>query len=213
MQYSGVTSQKNIQPSSPSSELSCTYFNASLHRSEQVAGNTHDQQPPVDPSGAIAEVAIEYSRNIAVGIGSVVDVAAQAYLTPALPERDNIIYTALGVPLFKKALMHTIGAVHRMVSGPEGTNYVLGGSSLEDLKRMERHTQVNEMLHLFGAITGAYALSDFAFSGTPIGVTALVIQVINAYCIFLQRYNRQRLLAAIDQKETRTQASTADLLD
>lgn len=121
-------------------------------------------------------------------------------------EKGGLLYRCLGVHLFKAALMGTVGRLHKWMrdSSGEGNNYCLGGHSVEDLKKMEGQTRMNEAIH-----AGAILVTNLPFialsllGGPAAGPIIWGTLALNAYCIMLQRYNRDRLERTIERAESR----------
>jgi len=108
-------------------------------------------------------------------------------------ERSGRLYHILGVPLFKRVLMATLGRVLPL------PNYRLEGGA-KSLEGFERWTRVNESYHLIlGAImAGAVAWVIVRRQNLPLQLILLGC-VLNLYLVLLHRYNRVRLYRALSR--------------
>jgi hypothetical protein len=137
---------------------------------------------------------------------SVIATVVDIYFRPKAFEAKGTLYGALGVGYFKTVLMATIGLFFTRLKDKsgDGNNYCLGGHTLRDLKQMEWATRFNESLHI-----GAIALTNIPMMIEPLSSgqaphwAMLALFTLNAYCIMLQRFNRERLYRAIDRAERR----------
>ena len=110
--------------------------------------------------------------------------------------RDRIIYEFIGIRFYKKYLPTTGDLVSRKrkIKQIDLTN----SNRYEELYRYERKTRSYEWRHIIGAILfiAIRFLFDSSLRMTVLDFTVLPIMnlYINIYPIFLQRYNRIRIL-------------------
>lgn len=112
---------------------------------------------------------------------------------------EGAIYEFLGVRFFKKYLLPTELLVNRL----RGGKAMQGGQDIRaQLKRLEWETKRNEVIHLMALLLIAYLL--LARSQQLSVLQWLLIFAINLYVnvypIFLQRYNRVRLIRILGRR-------------
>jgi hypothetical protein len=108
--------------------------------------------------------------------------------------RGRSIYEFFGVKFFKSYLLPT----ELLLSRLRGRNAMQGGRAAlkRELKRLEWETRRNEVIHLLAMVLiGSLLISKFTQLSLAqiFGIFAINLYV-NAYPIFLQRYNRFRLM-------------------
>ncbi len=119
----------------------------------------------------------------------------ERYFRPKPFELDGRLYTWLGVALFKRLLM---GAVRVDPAKPTANAYVLGGRSLDDVRRFERKSRRSELVHLGGLVMALIFLTFAAVVG-GLFVAGAIVFVANFHCFLLQRYNRVRMYRVLDR--------------
>lgn len=129
-----------------------------------------------------------------------------AYLRPKSIEHFNqrSIYEYLGIRYFKKFLP-TTGDLAR--KSKKIVQIELKNGKIDELYKYERQTRVYELRHLAGALMYIilfFIFTDFSDSSrTGIRWTGIILfntflnAIINIYPIFLQRYNRYRIIAIL----------------
>jgi hypothetical protein len=113
---------------------------------------------------------------------------------PTHPELAILIYTLLGVTIFRTLAMQTFGSLQ---SGEQG-NYFVGESTLDNLLEFATRDSVHsEILHTTGVVLGILTLV-WTVLGGPVNLVFIAIFTLgNLYCVFLQRYNRARLMLLV----------------
>jgi hypothetical protein len=110
------------------------------------------------------------------------------WFRPKAFEKEGEFYQWVGVPIFKRLFMATVGRVG---------DYSLKGRGITALEDSERWTRVFETYHLiFGAIITGTAAWLFLVRGHVSLELIIAGCVLNLYLVLLQRYNRVRLLRA-----------------
>jgi glycosyl-4,4'-diaponeurosporenoate acyltransferase len=113
--------------------------------------------------------------------------------------RGRSIYEFLGVRFFKKYLLPTELLLFRL----RGKKALQGGQRRlqAELKRLEWETRRNEVIHLLALLLTACILAFrfplFGFPQLSVGQCLAIIAInlyVNVYPIFLQRYNRFRIM-------------------
>src|SRR3954454_17332883 len=118
-------------------------------------------------------------------------------LCPRSFERHGRFYRCVGVPIFKRLFMAAVGRKK------SNLNYGLEGRGLTSLESFERWTRVYESCHLIlGAMFAGIVVWLF-LEGRDISPEFIISGwALNCYLVFLQRYNRVRLLRAITRLAT-----------
>jgi hypothetical protein len=107
----------------------------------------------------------------------------------------------MGIELFKRGLLKFFEPTHRTDLRRKGGPNLLPGQSLENLRKFERKTWVNEAIHLVGG-TSAMVLICLASPSVTLPYLVLAgLAAVNYACVLLQRYNRERLYGVIRRKE------------
>lgn len=121
------------------------------------------------------------------------------YLFSRNPERSVKMYTYMGMPLLRKAIMGTYG---RLMPRSGGSNYRTNPNKT----MIERSTRFavggsvfNEGVHTVGAIWHIPALIDNIAEGHSPTVSAFKVGI-NTALVGLQRYNRARMTQRIDEE-------------
>lgn len=137
------------------------------------------------------------------------------YLKPNFLEKNGTIYRLLGVHHFKRLLMNTIGRITwHSVGNQDGlrqgelrgwSNYRMN-QDVRGMKEFIKASYFNEFVHTIGAIPVGLKLAALAFgTGASAGLGTALLFGINAYCVFLQRYNRARIYPVMERLEAREQ--------
>jgi len=121
------------------------------------------------------------------------------YLFSSNPERSIKMYTYLGMPLLRKAIMSSYG--HLFPGGPMG-NY----RTNPDKSMIERSTRFtvggsvfNEGLHTAVAANATHDLINNIVDGRNPTVSAIAVGV-NTALVGLQRYNRARMSQRVNEE-------------
>ena len=129
------------------------------------------------------------------------------------------IYEMFGVKLFRKFVFSIYNALDflrfrgldedtkKMIKHYTSNNYVMGKSDnvLADLKKYKKHIKNNATIHIFGLMACLPLILKAIFIGTTLSslIITVIIALINAYCIMLQRYNDIKLNRTIKKYELR----------
>jgi len=112
------------------------------------------------------------------------------------------IYEKIGVKYIQALALFTLGKTLDLIGlerdrEQPAFNYFLGRNpTISDLKKFERGTRLNETVHLL-----AFILTfDNVFTSSLLDLS---VPALNAYLVFLQRYNRTRVIRVIEYKEKR----------
>lgn len=112
---------------------------------------------------------------------------------------DSTIYELIGIKIYKKYLPTTGDLVRRRKNIKQID--LSNSNKFEELYRYEKKTRNYELRHIIGAIGFVVIrfLFDSSFKLTLLDFTILPIMnlYINIYPIFLQRYNRIRILKVL----------------
>ena len=108
--------------------------------------------------------------------------------------RGRSIYELFGIRFFKRYLLPDGFLLLRL----RGKKAMQGGHGVlkSELKRLERETRRNEVIHLLALfLTGCFLISRFQrlSLGQFLAIFAINLYV-NIYPIFVQRYNRFRIM-------------------
>ncbi len=124
-----------------------------------------------------------------------------AYFLPKSFEKSCRLYEVLGIRPFRYMVINTAGVLHKVLfSGKNGSNYYVGqdNRTIRGLKNFDNGLRFNETVHL---IAGVFISADLSFDVTrPNTLLDWSLFTLNAYLIFLQRYNRARVYNTIDEK-------------
>ena len=108
--------------------------------------------------------------------------------------RGRSIYEFLGVRIFRKYLLPTELLLYRL----RGKKAMQGGQGVlkAELKRLEWETRRNEVIHLLALLlTGCFLVFRFPqLSAAQFLVIFAINLYVNVYPIFVQRYNRFRIM-------------------
>lgn len=129
------------------------------------------------------------------------DEAYDSYVGQRIPSKEETrIYESIGVPLFGKALMKTIGGLGRGRS----SNYHVGSPTVRNLKAFALETVKNEQRHMPPLFIGALGMMGTGIFGS-LGFASLFLasNVLHAYPIMLQRYNRRRVAEIVSKRESK----------
>ncbi|KKT39063.1 MAG: hypothetical protein UW26_C0008G0005 [Candidatus Collierbacteria bacterium GW2011_GWF1_44_12] len=134
--------------------------------------------------------------------GNLIQRLLKFWIMPRMPRLEILVYTLLGVGIFKRVLMNTIGRIDKYSS--HQTNYNIGKLNLKNLLTFATsQTMFNEGWHLFAFLaTNLPYLITWWNDGRPLSATTvffLVLSVINIYCVMLQRYNRARICLVVER--------------
>ncbi|AOS46312.1 hypothetical protein Verru16b_03413 [Lacunisphaera limnophila] len=125
------------------------------------------------------------------------------YFEPSKLEqwRGRSVYEFLGIKFFKRYLLFTELLLLRL----RGGKAVQGGRGAlySELKRLEWETRRNEVIHLVAMLLiGCLLTVRMApLTGTQFAGIFAINLYLNVYPIFLQRYNRFRLLRLLRELE------------
>lgn len=116
---------------------------------------------------------------------------SERYFRPKAIELDGRLYEWLGVLRFKRLLL---GLVRPDPARPGESPYFLGGRGPADLRRFEKRTRRNELMHLPGLVLGLLLLGMVA-ARWNLGMCLAGALLVggNFHCFILQRYNRIRI--------------------
>src|ERR1700721_2532792 len=107
---------------------------------------------------------------------------------------ERSIYEFLGVRFFKRYLLPTELLVNRL----RGRTAMQGGQDVlkVELKRLERETKRNEVIHLLALplITFVLLVKSPQWSVMQVLLIFAINLYVNVYPIFVQRYNRLRIV-------------------
>jgi hypothetical protein len=119
------------------------------------------------------------------------------------------LYELLGARLLKRYVPTGGDLVMRWLRRRHPGARLLGGATLESLRRFERWTRVAEAVHLAGfagfAALAGWRFTDGSLSGTGLGAALVLDLAFGLWPVTLQRYNRLRVIRVI---ETVTRAGT-----
>lgn len=132
---------------------------------------------------------------------------AEVYFRPKAFEKSCRLYEMLGVRVFQKLVMGTIGNLAKLFKGHRtGSSFNYFVSQIDrNLKRLKRFesvgTRFNELVHTpLTYLTGYTAFEEFSRGDIEGGLYYVGFSLANAYCTMLQRYNRARVYNTIEQK-------------
>jgi hypothetical protein len=130
------------------------------------------------------------------------------YFTPREFEKSGRLYECLGIKYFKKVLMRTQGQIHKRQYGNKTPdNYFIGEKpTLEALKTFESEARGNEGVHLIAGVLASMCGTALAYAH-DLDKTAVFFganALFNLPLIMLQRYNRARVVKAIERKEKKS---------
>lgn len=133
------------------------------------------------------------------------------YFRPKPFEQKGTVYEMMGIRPFQRALLKVM-VIRKRSAEKHGSNYFIGQrKSVDDLVRFERLTRFNEAVHVLGVLPGINATIDSLakkqYATAAFGVAIVVPQI---YLCMLQRYNRARIYATIDEKLTRRTVPARD---
>lgn len=119
------------------------------------------------------------------------------WIFPWAPKLEIFIYYLLGVGIFRRVVMRTVGRI-RGWNG-EQDNYHIGERTLNNLLTFATNmTMINEVLHPFYFVFVWIFLGGFNLS--VLSVLISLAAVTNFYCILLQRFNRAKLVLMIEDR-------------
>jgi glycosyl-4,4'-diaponeurosporenoate acyltransferase len=104
---------------------------------------------------------------------------------------ERSIYELLGVRFFKRYLLPTEFLINRLRGGT-----MQGGQDALKLKRLEWETKRNEVIHLLALllITCILLVKSPQLSAMQVLLIFAINLYVNVYPIFVQRYNRLRIV-------------------
>ncbi len=115
---------------------------------------------------------------------------AEFYFRPKKWESSGLIYKKLGVLTFKKIATSLGKKTGQKSTKPN--NYYIWQKDFEGIKKYERKTRYNELMHLAGMILPLLGLLNGGNNLTT-QIVLWVVLLINIHPFFLQRYNRIRI--------------------
>jgi Glycosyl-4,4'-diaponeurosporenoate acyltransferase len=115
---------------------------------------------------------------------------AELYFRPKKWEGTGFIYELLGVLIFKKWVVK-IGRLTGQKS-TKPNNYYLWQKDKDGIKKYERKTRYNEMMHLIGLLLPILGLIKGVNDNITLAILWFVL-LINIHPFLLQRYNRIRI--------------------
>ncbi len=116
--------------------------------------------------------------------------------------KEEKIYEALGVKYFKKFVLligYFITRRKKVLDG-NGSNYFLEDGTVDGMKEYIGDLMSNARGHAIAFLVNIVAASIGTISTTSIIIIS-VANIINLYCVMLQRYNYIRVSRAIKRKE------------
>lgn len=118
-------------------------------------------------------------------------------------ENEGKIYEKIGIKQFRKALTDVAKRVDKENNSKKfENNYFIWSSKIEDLETLITLQKENEAWHLFVEIIGrSYTIYELLEYNSVSIVHNIIITIINTYPLFLQRYNRARILKVIEKKK------------
>ena len=117
---------------------------------------------------------------------------SELYFRPKKWEGTGFIYELIGILIFKKWVVK----MRRKSTKPN--NYYLWQKNEDGLKKYERKTRYNELMHLAGILLPSIGLLKGG-NDTLLVVTLWFVLIINVYPFFLQRYNRIRIYRILEK--------------
>ncbi len=150
----------------------------------------------------VHESSISYRKIFSPFRGNIFQRILKLWIIPWWPRLEIFLLTLLGVGVFKYVLMNTIGRVGRY--SQYQTNYHIGRMNMNNLlKFATNQTMFNEGWHIFAFVVTnlPYIWRAFATGDTSGWFFWFVMGfgLLNIYCVLLQRYNRARLVLAIER--------------
>lgn len=113
-------------------------------------------------------------------------------------DREMRFYEAIGVPIFKKALMATIGRGRIYCTEP--SNYRMGIPTTENAMRFAIETVKNESTHAPPTLgAGLASIACLAAGSLSLAGVFAGLTLMNGYPTMLQRYNRGRIARVLDR--------------
>ena len=139
-------------------------------------------------------------ENAKLGSDTAIDKFTDWYFRPRKFEESGRVYEAIGIKPLKRFCTGLCGNLIKNMSGRDAreaitnpeNNYFLWDLSKKGLKKFESYTRINEAIHLFSTLVLISTIMVHP-------IFASVRAAINAYCIMLQRYNRNRLYKTIEK--------------
>ena len=133
------------------------------------------------------------------------------YFLPKSSEASGVLYRALGVGVFGQIVRATVGRFVLSLRPRKElyTYFVVNTRSIESIRRTERWSRFNEIVHLLFLIfcvVMTVVLLWRGFGGG--GVFMALFGLLNLYLALLQRYNRARLLRMIRSNERRREGQS-----
>lgn len=133
--------------------------------------------------------------------GNMFQKALKFWIRPRAPRLALVVYTLLGVGLFRYVLMNTVGRLGRF--SRYQTNYHIGTINMNNLLTFATNqTMFNEGWHLFAFFaTNLPLLLSWYGEGMQLNgftVFLFVVTLVNIYCVLLQRMNRAKIALMIE---------------
>ncbi len=148
---------------------------------------------------------LEQSVNTSYEPQAVPERIADIYFKPKSFERSCKLYERLGVKYFKKFLMGTYGWLLKFGkkhSVYNSTYFIGPDRSNKSLMRFEKYSRFNECVHSpLMALFTYKVLDDLGNGNHNAAISDVFWLALNAYCTFLQRYNRARIYNTIEGTE------------
>jgi hypothetical protein len=128
------------------------------------------------------------------------------YFLPKRFERNGIVYKILGVEIFRKVTLATVGTFVLALRKKEAlyTYFVTNPLSIKSIRRTEAWSRFNEIVHLALIFITFFIGRAIYLKGYKSGAMLLGFCVLlNIYLVMLQRYNRVKLVKMLELLELR----------